>query len=434
MNKNKSQYRWFMVTMLFLALVINYMDRAALSVAMPFVTQSFSLTPGEKGMVFSGFFIGYAAFNFIGGYLADRYGPKRVFLWAMCIWSALCALTAMAFNFWSLLIVRALFGVGEGPVPTTANKVVNNWFPIRERARAVGINQAGGPLGGALAGPVIGFLAISLGWQWSFVIVGAIGLVWALAWRFIATDHPAQHPRVSAEELADIQAGREVQVETGTDSSEKTLGWVLTRPAVLCTGFSLFCYNYILYFFMTWFPSYLVDAKGVTLQQMSWFTAFPWLVGACGMAAGGFLIDRIYQKTGRQLFSRKVVLVTCLIIAAACIGLSGRAEGVTAVVSFMSVAIGFLMLTASAYWALIQDTVPGRFVGTAGGLMHGMGNCAGLFAPTLTGFIIEATGTYSAAFVVAGVLGVAGALTVWLFVRPATKVSATASNLIDTRA
>lgn len=422
MNKNKSQYRWFIVAMLFLALVINYMDRAALSVAMPFVTQSFALTPGEKGMVFSGFFIGYAAFNFIGGYLADRFGPKRVFMWAMCIWSALCALTATAFNFWSLLIVRALFGVGEGPVPTTANKVVNNWFPIRERARAVGINQAGGPLGGALAGPVIGFLALSLGWQWSFVIVGAIGLLWAIAWRFIATDLPSQHPRVSAEELADIQEGREDVIASEGVAGGPTLAWVLTRPSVLFTGFSLFCYNYILYFFMTWFPSYLVDVKGVSLQQMSWVTAFPWLVGACGMAAGGFVIDRIYLKTGRQLFSRKVVLVTCLIAAAACIGLSGQAEGVGAVVLFMSVAIGFLMLTASAYWALIQDTVPSRFVGTAGGLMHGMGNCAGLFAPTLTGFIIQMTGTYSAAFIVAGVLGVAGALAVLLFVRQATVI------------
>ncbi|WP_416772871.1 MFS transporter [Pseudomonas sp. RHF3.3-3] len=422
MNKNKSQYRWFIVTLLFIAMVINYMDRAALSVAMPFITQSFELTPSEKGMVFSGFFIGYAAFNFIGGYLADRYGPKRVFLWAMCIWSGLCALTATAYSFWSLLIVRALFGIGEGPVPTTANKVVNNWFPIRERARAVGINQAGGPLGGALAGPVIGVLALSLGWQWSFVIVGAIGMVWAIAWKLIATDHPAQHPRVSADELADIQAGRDTATTTDDATNKPSLLSVLLRPAVLCTGFSLFCYNYTLYFFMTWFPSYLVDTQGVSLQQMSWITAFPWLVGACGMAAGGFLIDRIYQKTARQLFSRKVVLVSCLTIAAACIGMSGRSESTHLVVFFMSIAIGFLMLTASAYWALIQDTVPSCYVGTAGGLMHGMGNCAGLFAPTLTGFIIQMTGTYSAAFVVTGVLGVAGALAVGLFVRQRNEV------------
>lgn len=417
MKKNKSQYRWFIVTMLFIAMVINYMDRAALSVAMPFITKSFDLTPSEKGMVFSGFFIGYAAFNFIGGYLADRYGPKRVFFWAMCIWSGLCALTATAYSFWSLLIVRALFGIGEGPVPTTANKVVNNWFPIRERARAVGINQAGGPLGGALAGPIIGFMAISLGWQWSFVIVGAIGVVWAVAWKIVATDLPISHPKVSPEELADIQAGREADMTLCVASDLKpTLLSVLLRPAVLCTGFSLFCYNYTLYFFMTWFPSYLVDVKGVSLQQMSWVTAFPWLVGACGMAAGGFLIDRIYQKTGKQLFSRKVVLVTCLIGAAACIAMSGQSESTHLVVLFMSVAIGILMLTASAYWALIQDTVPSYYVGTAGGLMHGMGNCAGLFAPTLTGFIIQETGTYGAAFVVTGVLGVAGALAVWLFV------------------
>jgi ACS family hexuronate transporter-like MFS transporter len=424
MKKNKSHYRWSIVAMIFVAMVINYMDRAALSVAMPFITKSFELTPSEKGMVFSGFFIGYAAFNFIGGYLADRYGPKRVFFWAMCIWSGLCALTATAYSFWSLLIVRALFGVGEGPVPTTANKVVNNWFPIRERARAVGINQAGGPLGGALAGPIIGFLAISMGWQWSFVIVGAIGVVWAIAWRYIATDDPSDHPRVSESELADIQAGRTVEAtDDQAIANRPTLLSVLLRPSVLCTGFSLFCYNYTLYFFMTWFPSYLVDVKGVSLLQMSWITAFPWLVGACGMAAGGFLIDRIYQKTGRQLFSRKVVLVTCLTAAAGCIGLSGYSESMESVVFFMSIAIGILMLTASAYWALIQDTVPSYYVGTAGGLMHGIGNCAGLFAPTLTGFIIQGTGTYSAAFVVTGVLGVAGALAVWLFVREASGIS-----------
>jgi len=176
MNKKKN-YRWTILTMLFLAMIINYVDRAALSIAMPFITQEYHLTPAEKGMIFSSFFFGYALFCFVGGYLADRFGPKRVLTWSMGFWSVLCGSTALAFNFWSLLIVRALFGVGEGPVSTTANKTVNSWFPIKERARAIGINQAGGPLGGARAGAIVGFLALWLGWRVAFVVIAVSGVL-----------------------------------------------------------------------------------------------------------------------------------------------------------------------------------------------------------------------------------------------------------------
>lgn len=136
-----TNFRRVILIMLTLAMVINYMDRAALAIAMPFVTQDFHLTPEEKGMIFGSFSIGYALFNFIGGVLADKFGSKNVFTGAMSMWSIICGATAVCFNFWTLFIVRALFGAGEGPISTTANKAVNNWFPLNERARSVGINQ-----------------------------------------------------------------------------------------------------------------------------------------------------------------------------------------------------------------------------------------------------------------------------------------------------
>ncbi|MFS2197680.1 MFS transporter [Pseudomonas sp. Pseusp3] len=415
MHKKKN-YRWTILTMLFIAMIINYVDRAALSIAMPFITQEYHLTPSEKGMIFSSFFIGYALFCFVGGYLADRYGPKRVLTYAMSSWSILCGLTALAFNFWSLLIVRALFGVGEGPVSTTANKTVNNWFPIKERARAIGINQAGGPLGGALAGPIVGFLALWLGWRVAFIVMAAMGLIWAVCWFRMATSTPQEHPKVSAEEIALINAARDVPVMTAAEAPRTPVLEIILQRSVLVTGVSLFCYNYILYFFMTWFPSYLIDAKGIDLKSMSIVTALPWLVGTVGFLCGGVLIDYIYKRTGKQLFSRKVVLVTCLLIAACCIALTGQVEDVTQSVVVMTVAIGFLMLTAPAYWSLIQDAVPDHQVGTAGGFMHGLANLSGIVAPTATGIIIQTSGTYASGFALAGGLGILGALIVAIFV------------------
>ncbi|MFF7708816.1 MFS transporter [Pseudomonas sp. NPDC007930] len=416
--KNKKPVRWAILAMLFTAMVINYVDRAALSIAMPFITQDYHLTPSEKGLIFSSFFFGYALFCFVGGYLSDRFGPKRVLTASMSFWSVLCGCTALAFNFWSLLIVRALFGVGEGPVSSTANKAINSWFPITERARAVGIAQAGGPLGGALAGPIVGFLALWLGWRVAFVVIAVMGLVWAIAWFRVGASTPREHPAVQPEELAAIDAGREQPV-LATDAAPRTpVLQIILQRSVLVTGISLFCYNYILYFFMTWFPSYLIDAKGIDLKAMSIVTALPWLVGTVGFVAGGVLIDWVFKRTGRRLFSRKVVLVSCLLIAAACIGITGQLDSVTAVVAVMTAAIGFLMLSAPAYWSLIQDAVPDHQVGTAGGFMHGLANLSGIIAPTLTGVIIQSTGTFASGFALAGVLGIIGALIVALFVGP----------------
>lgn len=412
----KNNYRWTILTMLFIAMVINYVDRAALSIAMPFITQEYHLTPSEKGMIFSSFFFGYALFCFVGGYLADRFGPKRVMTWSMSVWSVLCGMTALAFNFWSLLIVRALFGIGEGPVSTTANKTVNSWFPLTERARAIGISQAGGPLGGALAGPIIGFLAIWLGWRAAFVVIAVVGLLWAVAWVRLAASTPREHPAVTAEEVDVIEAGRVAPVLPVGESPRTPVLQIVLQRSVLVTGISLFCYNYILYFFMTWFPSYLIDAKGIDLKAMSLVTALPWLVGTLGFICGGLLIDWVFKRTGRQLFSRKVVLVSCLLLASVCIGLSGSADSVAGTVAIMTAAIGFLMLTAPAYWSLIQDAVPDHQVGTAGGFMHGLANLSGILAPTVTGVIIQATGTYGSGFALAAGLGVLGALIVAFFV------------------
>jgi ACS family hexuronate transporter-like MFS transporter len=418
-HTRRRSFRNTILVMLTAAMVINYMDRSALAVAMPFITEDFHLTSVEKGIIFSSFSAGYALFNFLGGVLSDRFGGKTVFVWAMVFWSTMCGLTAGAFNFWTLLAARALFGIGEGPISTTANKVVNNWFPLRERARSVGVNQAGGPLGGAVSGPVVGFLALTFGWRVAFVVIALIGLTWALIWHILASDNPRDNKRVSDREIAEIEAGEateEAAVVTGATGEKPSMWKAILQPAILATAVSLFCYNYILFFFLTWFPVYLVDAQDVSLRNMSIVTAIPWIVGAAGYLGGGFLIDYIFKRTGKQFFSRKVVLVTCLITSAVCVGLTSTASTATSAVVLMTIAVGFLMLAAPAYWTLIQDAAPKQYVGSAGGLMHGLANISGIVAPTVTGFIVAAS-NYGGAFILAGAFGVLGAVIVWIFVR-----------------
>ncbi len=407
--------RWQLVLLLFVAGIINYLDRSALSVAAPLVMQDLALTPADLGLIFSSFFVGYAVFNFIGGWASDKLGGKRVFTLAMGVWSTFCALTAAATGFASLLVIRVCFGVGEGPLSSTMNKVVNNWFPHREAASAVGFANCGTPLGGAIAGPVVGLMAVTLGWKVAFVAIGVIGFVWLFFWTRLATETPRDHPTITAEELREIE---DDHAAPAASLPAQPLGFYLKQPVVLATGLAFFGYNYILFFFLTWFPSYLTMAQHLSIKDMSLATVLPWVLGFCGLAAGGALSDAVFRRTGRALFARKLVLTVCLSLAAVSVALAGLVTTVGSALLLMSAAVFFLYLTGSTYWAILQDTVRGENIGGVGGFIHMMANCAGIVGPAVTGFIVQSTGVFTSAFVLAGGIAILGVLCVLVFVKP----------------
>jgi D-galactonate transporter len=407
--------RYLLVGMLFLAGVINYLDRSALSVAAPLITKDLGLSPADLGIVFSSFFVGYAMFNFIGGWASDRFGGKRVFTAAMGLWSAFCGLTAVATGFSSLLVIRVIFGIGEGPLSATINKVVNNWFPHREAASAVGIASCGTPLGGAIAGPVVGLMAVALGWRVAFVAIAVLGFVWLAFWIKVASEKPSEHPGISAAELHEIES------DHGSPTAglpSRPLGFYLRQPMVLATAMAFFGYNYILFFFLTWFPSYLTMAQHLSIKDMSIATVLPWMLGFVGLALGGVVSDWVFRRTGRALFARKLVLTVCLAVSAVCVALAGLVTTVGSALLLMSCAVFFLYLTGSTYWAIIQDTVRGENIGGVGGFVHAVANCAGIIGPTVTGFIVQETGVFTSAFVLAGGIAIAGVIGVLVFVRP----------------
>ncbi|VBB08960.1 Hypothetical protein LUCI_4246 [Lucifera butyrica] len=413
------KYRWNIVLMLFLANAINYVDRSAMSVALPVLNKKFHLDPFETGLILSSFFIGYALFNFVGGYLSDIKGPKKVMGYAMAVWSVFCGLTAGTFNFVSLFTVRLIFGFGEGPLTSTTNKTTNNWIPLKERATAVGICNGGAPVGGALSAPIVAFISLKWGWQASFLALAVIGIIWTLIWWRVSADKPEQHPQVSAEEVAEIHAGRNDLVtgpQTTAAPVKVSLLSVLKQSRIWALLVGMFGYNYTLFFFLTWFPTYLVDARHLSIAQMGFAAMLPWIAGAVGQVAGSVIIDYIYRKTGKLLYSRKIVLVVCLMFAALCVGFTGFASTAAGAVTLMTIGICFLYLQATTYWAIIQDIVPSEKVGGTSGFIHAVANVSGIFGPAITGWLVETTGKFTSAFVLAAGLAMIGALAVAFFV------------------
>ncbi|WP_028206261.1 MFS transporter [Paraburkholderia nodosa] len=416
---------WITVFLLFLVYGINYLDRVALSITAPLVQKDLGIDAAQMGIVFSSFFVGYALFNFVGGLASDKLGPKIVYVLAVGLWSIFCGLTAVAVGFASLLVLRVLFGMAEGPLCAGANKMVNNWMPRDIAATSMGLLSAGSPLGGAIAGPVIGLLAISFGWRPAFWIICAIGLVWCVAWMLLTANRPSESRFVSTlDEAEPARRGPSVAhtIHAVPDSAASLpLSAWLRQPLVIATAVAFFAYNYVLFFFLSWFPSYLVQAHHLNIREMSLATVVPWLVGTVGLAAGGAISDAIFRWTGKLMLSRKIVLSTCLAATGVCVGVAGLVHTAVAAIALMSIALFLLYVTGALYWAIVQDVVHSARVGSVSGCMHCVGSLSGVIGPAVTGFLVERSGSFATAFALAGVVAVTGAALSAVFIRDARK-------------
>lgn len=411
-------YRSVVALLLFFAGMLNYLDRAALSVMAPLVKKDLNIDDAQMGILFSCFFIGYCLFCFLGGWGADRFGPRKVFGWAAAIWSLFCGATALAGTFTHLLIVRVLFGIGEGPMGTTTNKSISNWFPRKEVGRAVGFTNAGQPLGAAVAAPVVGLVGLHFGWRVSFIVIAVLGFVWLGFWLWLFRDKPEQHSRVAESERNMIKAQRPATRAAGSAAAQPTKLWhyVFSLP-VLGVAAAFFCFNYIQYFFLSWLPSYLTDFQHLDIKSMSLIGILPWLGATIGFIGGGLISDALFRRTGNFLQSRKLVIFSGLAVAALCVMLTAWASSVTSAVSLITLASVFAYMTPQACWSLLQDIVPAERIGTAGGFVHLLANLAGILSPGITGFLIQYGGGYSSAFLLASVLALAGMAMLAVFVR-----------------
>ncbi|HEY0235666.1 MAG TPA: MFS transporter [Afipia sp.] len=419
MSVKTGRYRFVIASLLFVGGVINYMDRAALGVAAPLVKEDLGLSPSQEGLIFSTFFFGYAAFAFVGGQLADRYGPRAVYSWAASAWSILCALTGAVGGFTSMLVVRALFGVAEGPMNSTTNRTITTWFPREETSRTIGFTFSGQTVGSAIAAPIVGLLAITYGWRIAFFVIGIAGLFWVVAWRRLMTDKPADNPRVGQDEIEMIAKSRAHDV--APEDAAKPLRHYLTLPSILSLSLGMFAVNYTLYIFLSWLPSYMTNELHLPVKQMAFVAAIPWACGFVGYAGGGIVADFVYNRMEDRITARKLCTILPLALAAVALLAVNLATGATMAVSLIAFAVMMLTASVQSCWATIHELVPQARVGGVSGFIHLLSNISGIIGPTATGLAVQYLGGYSSAFVVASTIAVAGVVAMAIFVRRPTK-------------
>jgi sugar phosphate permease len=382
---------------------ISYIDRVNISVAAPMIRKELGLSATELGLIFSAFAYPYAFMQIYGGWLSDRFGPRRVLTILSALWALATVMTGISSGVASLVLWRALVGVGEGSAFPAATRAFAFWMPATERGFAQGIMHSAARLGGAVTPPIVLAIALAYGWRQSFVVLGLVSLVWTVAWALFFRDVPAEHRWVTAEELA------EIGIQSAVSGAARKTPWKDMINRMWLVTLVDFCYGWSLWVFLTWLPSYLSDARGFKLNQMALMTTLPLMAGVVGDTLGGILSDAILRHTGNLRLARRAPLVIGLMGAVVFILPAVMTASPVAAVYYLGLSFFFLELTNAVLWALPLD-IAGGYAGTAGGMMNTGFGVAGMISPAMFGFVIEQTGTYTLPFFISAGLLVIGAL------------------------
>ena len=404
--------RWTIILLCFLANTINYVDRANLAVATPFIRKELGLDAAVMGVILSGFFYTYSFMQLPAGWIVDRIGARISFAFAVVWWSVFTALTAFARSFGTMIGCRLMLGVGEAGAYPTMAKVTSLWFPVRERALASAIFDSGSRVGAVVALPLVTWIIAVSNWQTSFVVTGALGLVWAVFWVIMYRD-PERHSGVFPQRLRELQSGR----GAGYDKSAHVPWGSLFRYRTIwgmMLGF--FCLNFVIYFFITWFPSYLVQARGFSLAKLGTLGMLPGLISIPGGWLGGYTSDWLYRRGWSLTASRKTCLVGGMLTSSVITG-SAFVSSAYAALALFAIAYAALAFTAASIWSLPGDVAPTRsHVASIGGIQNFASNLAGIVTTTFTGVMLTITsGSFIVPLVVAGAACLVGAA-MYLFV------------------
>ena len=403
--------------------MITYMDRVVIATAVPSIEKEFGFSLVTIGWIFSAFQIGYALCQIPGGWLGDRFGPRRALSGVVIWWSMFTVATAMMWSAGSMIVCRFLFGVGEAGAFPIATRSLSQWILPAERGWAQGLTHAGARLGGAITPVLVVFLIAHYGWRTPFALFALIGLAWAALWFWYYRDSPAEHRSVNSAERELIASAL-----GNTTSRRVSVPWrrLLRNPQIWLLSAMYFCYAYSLGIFLTWFPKYLDDARDFDLARMGLYASAPLLAGVTGDIAGGWTSDQLLKRFGNLKLARRIVAVVGFVIAGVTIPLATLASDPIVSVAYFCVGVFGLELTVGVSWAVTLD-LGGSYAGSVSAVMNTFGNVGGAIAAALTGYIVTHAGWDPAFFVVAGLSLIAAVLFLRIDASQRLYSSATAS-------
>ncbi|MDE1144501.1 MFS transporter [Paraburkholderia sp. SIMBA_009] len=406
--------RWAMILMCFLANVINFVDRANLAIAAPSIRTDLGLDAVGMGLVLSAFFWTYAFLQLPAGWFIDKVGVRLALAFAVGWWSVFTVATGAARGLAQLVGMRLMLGVGEAAAIPSFAKVAFNWFPRRERGLASSIFDSGSRVGSALSLPFVAWLISAVGWRGSFAVTGALGVVWALAWWFIYRD-PERFRGIAPAQVAALLAERGVpNAPDAPDAPDAPrVRWVdlFRYRTVWGMMIGLFCLNFAIYFFITWFPSYLLQSRGFSLASLGTLGMLPALLAIPGGWLGGWVSDTLFKRGWSATAARKTCLVGGM-IASSAIAFSALVQDVWLCLALFALSYAALSFAGANVWTLVGEVAPTpAHVASLGGIQNFAGNLAGIFITTFTGVMLTITrGSFVVPLVAAGVLCVVGAL------------------------
>jgi MFS family permease len=400
---------WVYVLLMALG-TINYIDRINLSVASTPVAKAFHLSPVALGFLFSSFSWTYIVFVVPAGLLVDRLGTRAVAAGAIILWSVSSMLSGAASNFSTLVLTRLGLGTGESAMYPAGLRVVREWAPFPERGIATATFNAGSYAGPAFGAILVAWLVTVLGWRGSFVVTGLLGIAWAAVW-LVFFRQPEKAAWLKEAERATILAGRDVDdtARAGESGGLRTIGELLRSPSMWGVALTQGCGVYTQYLFLTWLPNYLQTERHLTIVKSGLFTALPYAIAVVLAITLGRASDRVLSKTSAKTGGRRIFVICAMLVSSAVL-LAPYVRSIWLLGVLLTVSLTCVCTASATNFALTNDLLrTPSAAGTTFSLVILGGNIFGLIAPIVTGYVIAATGGFAAAFLVAGILLVAGA-------------------------
>jgi len=403
--------RYTVVILFALSTVLCYVDRVNISIAIIPLAHAKGYSEAERGLILSSFFWGYLWFQLPGGLLADRFGGKRVLGAGVALWSIATFLTPIATaSFGLLLFMRGALGAGEAVNFPAIHSIAARWTPASERARAISLHLSGTALGTIIALLASPPIIIAFGWEAVFYISGLTGLLWLAMWWWKAADTPERSAGVSAAELAEIRAGR-----SEVDAAE-AIPWrrICREPAVWAIVMAHLCNNFGFYILLLWLPSYLDHTFHVPLKNLGVMAVVPYLAAFVVSNCGGWLADGLQRRGMRMTAVRKMLVTIGFSLGSTAVCAMPFAHSAVYAVMLATLAIGGTALGTGGWGVNHLDVAP-RYAGILMGISNTFATLPGIIGVAATGFIVQATGSYSGAFYLAAAVYLVGlvAFDVW---------------------